>query len=137
MTALIEEPDLRFLAAVEERLFSAFLVRRGRASARELAESPRHSTPRPGSLARTARRAGMLSRAAAAAVLADQRKTGRPFADSALAIGALSPERLAGLLALQRLVPEALAGDLVARGSLTEEQAKTELQQYYSALGGG
>jgi diguanylate cyclase (GGDEF)-like protein len=134
LTSLIEEKDRQFLAEVDDRLFSSFLVGRGRVTARDIAESPRPPTPPAGSLARLARRIDWLPREEVAAVLAEQRETGQPFAAVALRRGALTPSRLAGLLALQRQMPETFAADLVGRGLLTEEQGKDEVRQYYAAL---
>lgn len=134
LSSLIEGADRQFLAEVECRLFSSFLVQRGRVTAQDIAESPRPPTPPAGSLARLARRTECLPREEVASVLDEQRRTGQPFAEAALRRGALTSSRLAGLLALQRQLPEALATDLVGRGLLTEEQGTEEVRQYYAAL---
>jgi diguanylate cyclase (GGDEF)-like protein len=134
MTTMIEEVDRRFLTEVENRLFSVFLLRRGRVTVRDVAETPRPSAPSPGSLARLARRVGLVPRAEFAAIASEQRRTGRPFAEVALARGALTPPRLAGLLALQRQPPEAFAADLFSRGLLNDEEAETEVEDYYADL---
>jgi hypothetical protein len=94
----------------------------------------RPPTPPAGSLARLARRIEWLPREEVATVLAEQRRTGRPFAEVALRRGVLTPSRLAGLLALQRQLPETLAADLFGRGLLTEGQGKDEVREYYASL---
>jgi diguanylate cyclase (GGDEF)-like protein len=137
LTALIEQEDRRFLAQVEGRLFSVFLQQRNRLSARDVAGSPRPATRPLRSLPALARRVGLLSRAELAAILTEQRKSGRPFAEIVLARRALTTARLAGLLALQRQSPEAYVDDLVNRGLLSEEVAENEVGEYYAALRSG
>jgi diguanylate cyclase (GGDEF)-like protein len=134
LTTLIEEEDRQFLSRVEDQIFSAFLLRRGKVTARDIAETPRPASPPSGTLARLARRTGFLPRSELAAIAAEQRQSGRPFAEVALSRGALTPRRLAGLLALQRQAPEPFAADLVARGLLGEDEAEAELGAYYAAL---
>jgi diguanylate cyclase (GGDEF)-like protein len=137
LTALIEEEDRCFLTAVESRLFSAFLLGRGKVTARDLAETPRLQAAPSGSLARLARRTDWMPRKELAALLAEQRREGRSFAEEALARGALSQDDLAGLLALRQQPPEAIADDLARRGIMTMEEGEVEMAEFYAALRSG
>ena len=134
LTALIEDEDRRFLESVESQLFSAFLIARGRVAARDIAETQRLPAAPAGSLARLARYVGWASRKELAAILADQRRTGRSFAEVAVTRSVLTPARLAALFAIRRQPPEALVDDLACRGLLTLEQGEIEVGEYYTAL---
>jgi diguanylate cyclase (GGDEF)-like protein len=136
LTSLIEDEEREFLKEVERRLFGVFLTDRGRVTPQDVADYPRPSSMRPGSLAQVARKFDYLTRDELKAVLTEQRRGGQSFVEVALARGILNPSGLAGLLALQRQPPEPLADDLVARGALSSENAEAELQAYFASLKG-
>src|SRR5262249_51846675 len=134
MTALLADEDRALMETIRQRLFSTFLLERGRISAEDWNNPPRPLHQPGNSLARLARHLGWIDAAQLSGLLREQRRTRQPFHAVALATGLLSPGQIASLLAIQRQCPEVVGSHLVAEGVLREEVLQGELSAYQQFL---
>jgi diguanylate cyclase (GGDEF)-like protein len=137
VVSLASAEDVAFLNEVRRRLFSTFLVDREVTTPQEVRAALRAVPPSPVLPGRLARQLGWIKPRPLRRVLRDCRKTGRTFAESALALRALTPSQVHTLLALQREPPEDVAGGLVEIEAMTEDQARAEVTAFYQAIAAG
>jgi hypothetical protein len=132
--SLLEEADLRFLRAVEQRQFGFWLTGLGVEKLSLLRSGVRRLTPRFEAPGRLAWRLGWLTTTQRRSILHEQRAAGRRFKEIALERGLLTSDQLSILLALQLEPPEPLAASLVHQGVVSELAMRENLCNYYQWL---
>lgn len=134
---LMTVEEERLLEDVRRRRFSSVLAARACAAGPRLPEAVLLLPAPRWRVGRVARKLDWLSSDALRAVLLEQRKTGKPFGDIAVALGHLTLTQVWYLLAMQQEWPEDLADMLVDLGVLTEDEARAELEAYLGAARAG
>ncbi len=132
--SLVGDEDVAFLAEVERRLFSTFLLAREAVSAEQVRAGTRAAPASQVLVGRLARQLGWLTPRQLRRVLRDQKKNRRRFGESAVALRLLRPGQVYTLLAMRREPPEDLAEGLIEARALNPEQAQQEVDAYYARV---
>jgi diguanylate cyclase (GGDEF)-like protein len=130
LQSLLSDADVRFHRAVEDRLFSVWLSRRGVWETPQPDASVRRAGSRFEAPGRLSRRLGWLTAVQLRPILREQHVTRRSFDEIALERGALTAGQVQTLLALRLEPPEDLAANLVSRGVAGELVMQDNLRRY-------